>query len=125
MRPFFLITLLFLTSCASGPDTVQPITVQDKVATAAERAACARSGGIIERAGMLGYERCTYRYSDGKAVCSDSSDCEGQCRAMGDFTNQSQNNEQPVTGQCQIDDNPFGCYGEIINGRIGPMLCVD
>lgn len=84
-----------------------------------ERFDCRRKGGIVERAGMLGAERCTVRFSDGGNVCLDSGDCEGKC-----FT-QAETGSENVTGQCQMTDNPFGCRAEVINGVAEFMLCVD
>lgn len=86
----------------------------------AERDACAAEGRIVERAGMMGAERCTKPYSDGGKPCADSTQCDGLCRApsdkeMGDVS----------LGVCQMNDNPFGCHAEIRNGIVEPTLCVD
>lgn len=86
----------------------------------AERNTCLKTGGIVERAGLLGAERCTRPYSDGGMVCSDSSQCQGKCR-----TTVGIEVGTPVTGICQPSDNPFGCFAEVNNGRAGPGLCVD
>ncbi|RKQ69517.1 hypothetical protein DES40_2318 [Litorimonas taeanensis] len=88
--------------------------------SAVERTQCLTNGGFIERAGMLGYERCTMRYSDGGNICIDSSNCEGKCLASADAANQN-----AVSGLCQITDNPFGCYAEVVAGTISAALCVD
>lgn len=88
--------------------------------TAREQVDCISSGGVIERAGMLGYERCTLRYSDAGRPCSDSSICQGKCLA-----NLDQAQSKNVTGTCQATDNPFGCYAEVIDGETAPALCVD
>lgn len=86
----------------------------------AERDACLADGGKVERAGMLGAERCTKPYNDGGKPCADSTQCDGLCRApsdkdMGDVS----------LGVCQMNDNPFGCHAEISNGIVEPTLCVD
>ncbi len=81
---------------------------------------CVWSLGRIERAGILGAERCTRPYSDGGKSCTDSSQCEGQCRAPD--LNQT---DKAIVGVCQMDDNPFGCHAEVSGGIAQPGLCVD
>lgn len=85
-----------------------------------EIAACVASGGYVERAGLLGAERCTKRYQDAGQLCHDSSQCQGQCRAQGNPPI-----GQPTSGVCQATDNPFGCYTEVVRGQAGAGLCVD
>lgn len=102
-------------SIPAPPQPVRPGTLSP-----AERASCLASGGKVERAGILGAERCTKPYSDGGKPCADSSQCDGQCRApsgkeMGDIS----------LGVCQMDDNPFGCHAEVSNGIVEPTLCAD
>lgn len=84
-----------------------------------DRFECRKDGGFVERAGMLGHERCTNRYSDGGNVCLDSRDCQGKCMTNTDA------GKQNVSGKCQMTNNPFGCRSEVINGEAGFMLCVD
>lgn len=88
--------------------------------TTEQRMQCLASGGFVEKAGMLGAERCTLRYSDGGQICTDSSQCQGQCIAELAGANQDS-----TSGICQRTDNPFGCYAVVENGRTGPALCVD
>lgn len=88
--------------------------------SASDRAACEAAGGEVGRAGMIGWEHCIMPYADADKVCSDNSECEGQCR----YTLPPQGN-QPVTGKCQVNTLPFGCYSEVVNGKATPMLCVD
>lgn len=87
----------------------------------ADRAACQADGGIVERAGLLGAERCTRPYSDAGKLCTDSGQCEGGCRS----DDLSPDSGEPVMGVCQADDNPFGCYTEIVDGRADHAICVD
>lgn len=117
---------IILTACITTTPTetgYSQVRVKGPVASAAERAACDAVGGVIERAGMAGYERCTQRYADGGALCSDSVDCQGKCIAPRDA--EYGPNSPPITGQCQTTDNPFGCYGEVEQGQVFAMLCVD
>lgn len=88
--------------------------------TNAQRMQCLASGGTVEKAGMLGGERCTLSYGDGGQVCTDSSQCQGKCVA--ELAGANQNN---TSGICERSDNPFGCYALVESGRTGPALCVD
>lgn len=85
-----------------------------------ERSKCLARGGKVERAGILNVERCTLPYSDGGKLCIDSSNCSGKC--VVDDTNKTNG---AFSGICQIDDNPFGCYSEVVAGEAQPKLCVD
>lgn len=110
----------------SAPSPPPPYTPRPDIAdrpgalTPAQRTDCLKSGGVVERAGLLGAERCTIRYDDAGMICADSVNCQGQCRASGNPAIGEQ-----ATGVCQANNNPFGCYAEIKNGRAEPMLCVD
>ncbi len=87
--------------------------------TIKERFECRKKGGFVERAGRLGAERCTIRYSDGGNVCLDSQDCQGKCQTK------ANSSKKTVSGKCQMTDNPFGCRAEVVNGEAEPMICVD
>ncbi|MEM9599712.1 MAG: hypothetical protein AAF926_01695 [Pseudomonadota bacterium] len=100
-------------------EPVSPPVVEGTLSPA-ERARCADRGGFVERAGLLGAERCTIRFSDGGQSCTDSSQCQGQCR-----TDVSTPAGSAATGVCQKTDNPFGCFSEVRQGQAGPGLCVD
>ena len=91
--------------------------------TSQEKAACVAAGGIVERAGLAGIERCTRIYSDAGKPCKGSDECEGQCRAGPDT--EAIGHKRLATGICQATDNPFGCFANVENGTLGPMLCVD
>lgn len=89
-------------------------------AETAERSAnarqCDKIGGTWRQDGMLGGWYCFRLYSDGGLTCTDSGQCEGECRI-----------EQPNAdaGMCQADSSPFGCRGELIDGRSNGFVCVD
>lgn len=132
MRPYlFSASLLLLAACAApgetAPDDPNPaapyerITFEGEVATPAERARCEAAGGTVQRAGMLGWENCIQTFADGGAVCSDSSDCMGECRNTSEFAEAG----TAATGQCTMNDSIFGCYQTIENGTAGAALCVD
>ncbi len=105
----------------ANPQTpMTPISNLDGKMNTDERAQCSAKGGFVERAGMLGHERCTMLYNDGGNICIDTSNCEGKCLATVEAAQ-----GKAVSGQCQKTDNPFGCYTEVIAGSTGPALCVD
>ncbi|MEM7729611.1 MAG: hypothetical protein AAF311_10095 [Pseudomonadota bacterium] len=110
---------LGLQTVSTVPMTPTP-PPPDGALSEADRTACLASGGTVERAGILGAERCTRPYGDGGMACIDSNQCQGQCRTDLDTPAGT-----PVTGVCQANDNPFGCFAEVVAGRAGPGLCVD
>ena len=123
------IAALILSACAApyNPEPSPPpqsetpyVKIAGEIATPAEREACEAAGGTVQRAGLLGWENCVIPYADGGKVCSDNSECLGQCRYTGDWPPKGD-----VTGLCQKDNMPFGCYSEMQGGQPTPMLCVD
>ena len=127
----FIIILLgafTLSACSSATTTPKPIDgiqFQGAVASAAERQSCTATGGTVSRQGLAGFEMCVLPYADAGKVCSDSSECLGQCRAQILNTPQQSEATQAVKGQCQANNIPFGCHSEIISGTAQPGLCVD
>lgn len=115
----YLTPYQMLTSVSGMQETPLPPTPGGAL-SAAEKMACVQGGGFVERAGMLGAERCTKPFSDAGLVCTDSGQCQGQCRGTLDTDMGAD-----VTGVCQATDNPFGCFTEIFGGKAGPGLCVD
>lgn len=139
MRALFLAALL-IAGCSPAPEVAsvptgveqagpQGIPVQDEPGrsvpepTAAERQACDARGGRMQRAGMLGRWRCTVSYADAGKRCTDGDQCQGDC-LLPDGRGPADPNAA-VAGQCQADDNPFGCKITVEDGRVGAGLCVD
>lgn len=122
MQGLYPLTKLSSRNSGNGSSNgnVTPMPDQEGKMNALERTQCLTKGGFIERAGMLGYERCTMRYSDGGNICIDSSNCDGKCLAT-----PQDSQSQAVSGLCQKTDSPFGCYAEVIAGKVGPALCVE
>ncbi len=130
IRKFIVIWLgaITLGACSSATTTPKPIDgieFQGAVASAAERQSCTAAGGTVSQQGLAGYEMCVLPYADAGKVCSDSSECLGQCRAQTLNTPQQSEAAQSITGQCQANNIPFGCHSEIIGGTPRPGLCVD
>ena len=121
-------SLLVLSACAASPvqetpstDDYQRISFEGEAATPQERARCEAAGGEVQRAGRLGWEACIQTFADAGDTCSDSSDCLGECRNTDEFVADG----APATGQCAVNDSPFGCHQTIENGIARPALCVD
>jgi hypothetical protein len=107
----------------SGADPYEKIQFAGEKATPVERSACEAAGGTVARDGMRGWEQCIQPFADAGKACSDNADCIGQCRlSLGD---DMPDMGEPVTGTCQVNDSPFGCYATVENGQATPALCVD
>ena len=126
--PVLILAALFISSCTtpsaeqrSEKPTYERIVFAGETPTDEERATCEAVGGTIEMAGRLGWQRCLQTFSDGGETCSDTSDCMGKCLKDGNFADVG----APATGKCAPNDNPFGCYQEIIDGVAVSGICVD
>lgn len=130
------LTLGLLASCsairdyhAANPDfgsslpPYEPIQFAAQFATPDERARCEAAGGVVEKAGRLGWEQCVQTFADAGKPCSGSEDCIGECR-LGQPVDDVPPGT-PVTGVCQASDVRFGCYARIENSKIMATLCVD
>lgn len=94
----------------------------DRAMTADQRAACTKAGGTVERRGMAQTELCVTPHADAGKICTDGDQCTGRCIAEGQVGSAP---GETVTGICQRDDQLFGCYGIVEDGRIEAGLCVD
>ena len=83
--------------------------------------ACQEQRGEVRRVCMFGQPMCVMPYSDADGPCQDSSDCEGKCLYEGDPAEVG----TEVSGSCQADDDPCGCFIEVANGRATHTVCVD
>jgi len=78
---------------------------------------CKAQGGSWQPVCMLGSEYCVLSYADAGKSCTDSSQCQGKCLVVSAKI-------QP-TGQCQLNNNPCGCFSSMENGQALPGLCID
>ena len=128
----FVTVICVLCACAQPglvtpdvdtPDTAthQRIVFVGEIATEGERQACETAGGEVRRDGLAGWEQCIQPFADAGQACTDSDQCLGMCLA-GDMTNAE---DGPVTGACQANDSPFGCYQEVQEGAVSIGICVD
>lgn len=104
---------------------VQEKTIEDLRAeslAAIDKEACAAKRGEIRQEGLLGTWRCVVPYADAGKACRDKADCEGKCLLPPESTAAT---DEEATGACQANDSPFGCYAEIVDGRVAAALCVD
>ena len=129
-KQIFIGSLFLLGACStqtSTPETLseyQKINFENEKATAKERAACEAVGGIVRRAGMLGYENCIQDMADAGNVCSDSSECIARCIISPETSREYQPGEK-ATGVCAPTDEIFGCITRVSNGTVEPTLCID
>ena len=104
------------------------IKFKERRATQAERELCAASGGKVVVAGRARYETCEMTYPDAGQVCSDTSDCHGQCVANqtdARHLKDAANLAGQMTGTCQKTNSRFGCHAIVKNGTISATLCID
>ena len=52
-----------------------------------DKVACRKKGGEVRSEGMLGMPMCVVPYEDAGEICTDSTDCRGDCRADDRITN--------------------------------------
>jgi hypothetical protein len=101
-------------------------------ANASEMAKCSAMGGSLRRVGDLQLNACVHAYADGGKVCTDKSECEGECRIVDDTRPhdlqnwvESLSSSEPKAGRCQWTDDKFGCRSTVVRGQVQPTLCVD
>ena len=114
------------TASTAAPFT--EIKFKERRATQAERELCIASGGKVVVAGRARYETCEMTYPDAGQVCSDTSDCHGQCIANqtdARHLKDAANLAGKMTGTCQKTNNRFGCHAIVKNGTISATLCID
>ena len=103
---------LVLASCAP---TTTPVTTDASSAISA----CVNNGGKMQQVGRAQTWQCILQYSDAGKVCTDASQCQGDCVAT------LRDNEKPTQGFCAADSNRFGCRTTMTNGMANPTLCID
>lgn len=107
---------LVMVSCAPVPPPPGVTSASPDVA------ACTAKGGTVRPVCRMQRPACVIAYSDAGKTCSDKSDCQGRCLYEGEAPT---NSAATVTGQCQASSDPCGCFTTVVQGRMGPGLCVD
>jgi hypothetical protein len=85
------------------------------------QAACEARGGNWRQVGMMGLWTCVTAMPDAGKVCSDRSDCTGQCIYEG--AGRPPAGVQPQ-GRCQRTSVQFGCFTYLEKGQ-ARAICVD
>lgn len=118
-------TVIYLLTLVVGTVSCSPVPRPSEEASVPTAAQCAAVGAFLDQRGLFGKPMCVRRFSDAGKVCSDKSDCIGRCIIEDKGQLQSLAIDTGTTGQCQADDRLFGCYAEIVNGRVTERVCVD
>ena len=125
MRLFLAATAaLLLAACSQVTEDAansSPAPAPGSTLSASDAAACRSGGGQVAVRGRLQAELCVQPYADAGTSCTDNSQCEGACVTQ---TMEAAAGER-VTGQCQADDRPFGCFAEVEQGRPVRGICID
>jgi len=127
MKRLILIAAVLLAACQPVPEKGDygfgnepaPVAVAESPAAAE----CLARGGRMQPLGRMQTMQCVVPYADAGRRCTDSDQCEGQCR-VADVTTRPAPGAS-VVGQCQVDSNPFGCHATVENGRAQATICVD
>jgi hypothetical protein len=101
----------------------EPVSLEDmrnRSLAEIDRAGCEENGGEVTQEGMLGLYRCVLPYKDAGKACRSSEDCEGKCVADDSLAVGAE-----AEGKCQPTDSPFGCYAEVVDGKVATAICVD
>lgn len=116
-----LAAALLLSACAQKTAAVAPPAAADwpppHNMTEAE---CKVAGGGWGPVGLMGTPACTIKSPDAGKVCSDSSECAGDC-----WSQEVGAAGTKGTGFCQPTNMPFGCHSEVKGGILQPALCAD
>jgi hypothetical protein len=89
---------------------------------------CNEAGGQWGPRGLTGTPGCSVPLSDAGKICSDKTDCIGDCVASIDgdrYSGVQVKDIKPARGQCQAESALFGCFIEFRNGKRQPAICVD
>jgi hypothetical protein len=128
-----ILAFALLNGCTSAPTSVfdaaasaEADAYTPRKVGEAERAACSGRGGSIRGVGMFGTPSCVIPYADAAKACRDKSDCQGRCiMELGHPGEPDLKPGDDLTGQCQKDTALFGCYAEIVDGKVRHTICVD
>jgi len=117
MRNLVLISALALAACAQTTAPSSQAAPQ-MPAEPQSQAACLSAGGAWGPVGLSGTLACTMPSPTAGKVCSDSTECAGQCWSDAAVGTQAK-------GICQPTNMPFGCHSEVRDGVVQPAMCAD
>lgn len=117
-----------MVSCSPAPApsaSGQPVQTADSTAESPQTPqACAAAGGTMQPVCRRQIETCVIAYADAGKPCTDSDQCQGDCRAEPSDRPPALN-DTGVKGFCQANSDPCGCYTTIEDGKPARTICVD
>lgn len=120
MKRFLAIAALLMAAACAPQTTTSP--GKDAPTQSADAAACAARNGAMKQVGRLQSWQCVIAYADAGKTCSDSGQCQGDCRVEG---NTGITPGAATTGVCQATSDRFGCNTRVEDGKAGATLCID
>jgi hypothetical protein len=103
----------------------------DSILEISDREACEAKNGEWGRVGLRLTEVCNLPTADAGKICSDQSDCEGDCLAElseVDYEKLTKNTGKEVIvtkGKCTAWKVTMGCNAYVKNGRVEGIMCAD
>ncbi len=110
--------LFGVAACADKAAIAPPAAKPQSMPYAETEVECQAAGGKWGPVGLMGVEACTLDAPDAGKVCSDSSECVGECWSTAEIGSKA-------TGYCQPTNMPFGCHASVKDGVVQPALCAD
>lgn len=116
MRILVLLPLALLTAAAPQQEWDQPKRLSpDQVYT------CQRDKGVVLPGNLRRDEICVKPLADAGKVCTDGSQCVGECMVEQRWSNTTDR----MSGACQRNTRPPNCGAILVDGRPVPVLCAD
>jgi len=116
-----IIAAAALLAAACAPQTTTSAG-SDAPMQSAEASACATRGGAMKQVGRMQSWQCVISYADAGKRCTDGAQCQGDCRVEG---NTGAAAGTATAGVCQATSDRFGCHATVVDGKVGPTLCID
>lgn len=116
-----IIAAAALLAVACTPQTTTSAG-SDAPMQSAEASACATRGGTMKQVGRMQSWQCVISYADAGKRCTDGAQCQGDCRVEG---NTGVAAGTATAGVCQATSDRFGCHATVVDGKVGPTLCID
>jgi hypothetical protein len=84
-------------------------------------AQCTATGGKVQGVCMYGMPACVRQYTDAGKLCTDKSDCQGQCVQKEPWASAG----TQTAGVCEVSNEPCGCRSIVVAGKATQGLCED
>jgi hypothetical protein len=95
--------------------------IRDEAFAKFDTAQCKASGGKVQGVCMFGLPACVRQYSDAGKICTDKSDCEGQCVQKEPWALAG----AKTTGVREVSNDPCGCQSVVVAGMATKGVCWD